>query len=89
MTWARASSVFVLVVEGRAAPSIRRVQLLLGDGSTVPAALAQGYYVSRLSAPKMGQLPGPVEVIGYDGAGQEATRVDLQAVLVAATPPGG
>jgi hypothetical protein len=89
MSWAPAGSAVALIITGRAAPSIRRIELLLGDGSTVPAALATGYYVSRLSVTKIGQLSGPVEVVSYDGAGREVAQLDLQAVLAASTPPSG
>lgn len=78
-----------LVVEGRAGSAIQRVALQLPDGTVVPAALSStfaGYYVSRITAPAIGELPGDVAVVGYDAGGRPLTRVSLQDVLAAATP---
>lgn len=92
MSWvpeSGASNDVALVIEGRAGAAIKTVALEMPDGSTVPASLSDtvgGFYVSRITAPAVGQLPGAVSVIGYDASGAEVANVDLQALLAASTP---
>lgn len=90
MSWVPLTgATMALVIDGRAGSAIERVELHLGDGTVVPAALSDtfaGYYVSRITAPAIGKLPGDVAVIAYGAGGQELAQVRLQDVLAAATP---
>jgi hypothetical protein len=91
MSWLPDSSAgrVVLVIEGRAGAAIRSVTLNMPDGSTVPTALSAavgGFYISRLTAPAIGKLPGDLVVVGYDAAGKEIAHLSLQEVLAASTP---
>lgn len=79
-----------LAIEGRAGTGIAKVTLEMPDGVEVPAALSDSsvghYYISRIMASAIGQLPGPVAVVGYDANGTPVARLDLEAVLEASTP---
>ena len=88
MSWAPGPSGVVLAISGRAGASIGSVAVELQDGTHVPAALdsSRGLYVSRVSAPAVGKLPGAIAVDGYSPAGTEIARLDLQSVLAASTP---
>lgn len=91
MSWLPTTSGVALVISGRAASSVTRVALVGADGSTVPATLAAAhgnYFVSRLAAPGIGELPEAVDysVVAYDGSGRATARTDLAAALASATP---
>jgi len=89
MSWLRVNSQIVLVIFGRVGSTIADVRLQMADGSTVQTATSNGVYVTRLTAPAIGVLPGAITATGYDSAGQAAASVDLQRQLAASTPPPG
>ncbi len=87
MSWVQINGQNVLIIFGQVGSAITQVRLQMPDGSIVQAATSHGIYVTRLTAPAVGVLPGTITATGYDSSGQPAASVDLQKILTAATPP--
>jgi hypothetical protein len=90
LTWYPAGDTFTLLLDGHVSggSGIKKITLQSGtETKTLP--LTKGYFLFDLAVAPQGQLPadgGPYVLVGYDGHGQEVTRVDLARLAGSAAP---
>jgi hypothetical protein len=90
LTWYPANPGFTLLLDGHVAAGSRITKIVLrssAEARTLP--LVKNYFLADLPAAPQGELPAegrPYVLVGYDKAGQEVTRVDLQRLTDTAAP---
>jgi hypothetical protein len=90
LTWIPAGTRFAIVISGHVSDSISRLELTAGQ-RTVRVPLRSGFYLANTVSAVRDRLPDTSAyfVVGYDRAGREVARLDLQSVIAAATPNRG
>jgi hypothetical protein len=87
MSWVRINDETFLVVYGEVGSAVTHVRLQMPDASEIDAATSNGVYVTRLTAPAIGVLPGAIRATGYDSSNQPVASLDLQKVVSSTPPP--
>jgi hypothetical protein len=90
LTWIPAGARFAVVISGRVSGSISRLELTAGQ-RTIRLPLRSGFYLANTVSSIRDRLSDASAylVVGYDRAGREVARLDLQSVVALATPTHG
>jgi hypothetical protein len=89
LTWIPVEPSFAVIISGKVSDSISRLKLIT-EKRTIRLPLRNGFYLTNTVSAVRGQLTDASGylLVGYDRAGREVARLDLQSVVALATPDG-